>query len=124
MRVAVIGGGVAGAAAAIALRGIGAEVTCFEAYADPSRGVGAFLSLASNGVRGLAALGCLDRVRERGFEVERQLMWADTGKLMGNVARGRVERDPTRSITIMRGQLVTAMREAAVGAGATLVTDA
>ena len=36
MRVAIIGGGVAGSATAVALRRAGADVTVYEAYADPA----------------------------------------------------------------------------------------
>ncbi|MFD0890555.1 FAD-dependent oxidoreductase, partial [Streptosporangium algeriense] len=63
MRAIVIGAGVAGSATALALRHIGAEVTVYEAYADPAGDVGSFISLAANGLRGLEALGCLPRVQ-------------------------------------------------------------
>ncbi len=92
MRVIVVGGGVAGAASAIALRRIGAEVTVYEAYAD--RQVGSFLSLAVNGLRGLDALGCLEQVQRAGFAVLRQRMWASSGRLLGDVPRGRLSADP------------------------------
>ncbi|XUM01313.1 FAD-dependent oxidoreductase [Streptomyces venezuelae ATCC 10712] len=44
MKVIVLGGGVAGAAAALALRRIHAEVTVYEAYAEPAGQVGSFPS--------------------------------------------------------------------------------
>ncbi|MBT2214160.1 NAD(P)/FAD-dependent oxidoreductase [Actinomadura sp. NEAU-AAG7] len=122
MRVIVIGGGVAGAAGALALRRIGAEVTVYEAYADPAGEVGSFLSLASNGLRGLDALGCLEAVRRAGFAVPRQRLWAETGRLLGDTPRGRLADDPLMSVTLMRGRLVEALRERAVQAGAHLVT--
>ncbi|MEJ2857130.1 MULTISPECIES: FAD-dependent oxidoreductase [unclassified Saccharothrix] len=121
MRVVVVGGGVAGSAAAIALREV-ADVTVLEARPDPAGDVGSFVSLAVNGLRGLEALGCLEDVRARGFEVDRQLMWSDSGKLLADVPRGRREQDTLRGITIMRGQLVDALRQAASRSGATIVT--
>src|SRR4051812_20174122 len=63
MRVVVVGGGVAGSTAAIALRRIGAEVTVLEAYVDPAGQVGSFLSLAYNGLSALDELGCLGAVQ-------------------------------------------------------------
>lgn len=122
LNVAVVGGGVAGAAAAVALRRIGAEVTVYEAYQDPAGTVGSFLSLASNGLRGLDLLGCLEPVQRAGFGVERQRMWAGNGKRLGDVPRGRRAGDPLLSVTLMRGDLVSALRAASVRAGARIVT--
>ena len=122
MRVIVVGGGVAGTVSAIALRRLGAEVTVFEAYQDPGGEVGSFLSLAANGLRGLAAIDCLDRVRDRGFPVARQRMWARSGKLLGDVPRGRLSGDPLHSVTLMRSQLVGELRAAAEEAGARIIT--
>ncbi|MEV4002343.1 FAD-dependent monooxygenase [Actinomadura sp. NPDC049753] len=122
MRVIVIGGGVAGAAGAVALRRIGAEVTVYEAYADPAGQVGSFLSLAVNGLRGLDALGCLEAVQRAGFAVPRQRLWAETGRLLGDTPRGRRAEDSLMSVTLMRGRLVEALRAEAVRAGAQVVT--
>lgn len=117
----MVGGGVAGSAAAIALREV-ADVTVVEARPDPAGDVGSFVSLAVNGLRGLEALGCLPDVRSRGFEVDRQLMRSASGKLLADVPRGRREGDTLRGVTVMRGQLVDALREAATRSGASLVT--
>lgn len=122
MRVMVAGGGVAGAACAVALTRIGAQVTVAEAYEDPSGPVGSFLSLAANGLRGLAVLDCLDAVRAAGFAVPRQRMWAGNGKLLGDVPRGRTGTDPMTSVTLMRTDLVSALRDEARRAGARIVT--
>ncbi|MEU1734100.1 FAD-dependent oxidoreductase [Streptosporangium sp. NPDC020145] len=122
MRVIVIGAGVAGSAAALALRHIGAEVTVYEAYADPAGDVGSFISLAANGLRGLEALGCLPRVQRLGVALPRQRMWSASGRLLGDVPRGRRGDDPLHSVTLMRGALVEALRAAAAEAGAEIVT--
>ena len=121
LKVAVLGGGVAGAAAAVALRRTGAEVTVYEAYQDPAGTVGSFVSLASNGLRGLDVLGCLAPVQRAGFGVERQRMWAGNGKQLGDVPRGRRDGDPLLSVTLMRGDLVSVLRAAGVRAGARIV---
>ncbi|MEW1889036.1 FAD-dependent monooxygenase [Streptomyces sp. IBSBF 3010] len=118
----IVGGGVAGLASAIALRRLGAEVTVYEAYAEPAGRVGSFLSLASNGLRVLRALGVLEQVRRAGFDVPRQRMWAGSGKLLGDVPRGRLGGDGLHSVTLMRGALVETLRTEALTAGAHLVT--
>jgi len=89
MRAVVTGGGVAGSASAIALARSGADVTVYEAYEDPAGPVGSYVSLAVNGLRALDALGCLPAVQAAGFPVARQRMWSGSGKLLGDVARGR-----------------------------------
>jgi len=122
MRATVVGGGVAGSAAAIALRRIGADVTVYEAYDDPAGPVGSYVSLAVNGLRALDALGCLARVQSAGFPVARQRMWSGNGKLLGDVARGRRPEDPLHSVTIMRADLIGALRAAAEESGARIIT--
>src|ERR1700683_5477444 len=122
MRAVVIGGGVAGSASAIALARIGAEVVVYEAHEDPAGPVGSYVSLAVNGLRALAALGCLEQVQQAGFPVARQLMWSGRGKLLGDVARGRRPEDPMLSVTLMRADLVTALREEALRCGARIIT--
>jgi salicylate hydroxylase len=121
MRAVVVGGGVAGSASAIALARIGADVTVYEAYEDPAGPVGSYVSLAVNGLRALDALGCLPPVQAAGFPVARQRMWSGRGKLLGDVARGRRPEDPLLSVTIMRADLVTRLRAAALEAGARIV---
>jgi salicylate hydroxylase len=122
MKVVVVGGGVAGTVSAIALARMGADVTVVEAYPDPAGVVGSFVSLATNGLRGLDALGVGDRVRARGFEVPRLRMWSGSGKLLGDVARGRVAADPMHSVTLMRASLVAELRAAAAEDGVRVVT--
>ena len=122
MRIVVAGGGVAGAASAVALAHAGADVTVYEAHDDPAGAVGSFLSLAANGLRGLEVLGCLPQVQSAGFAVARQRMWAGNGKLLGDVPRGRRSGDPLHSVTLMRGDLVTALRDEAARAGARIIT--
>lgn len=122
MNVMVIGGGVAGAASAIALRQIGAQVTLYEAYAEPAGQVGSFLSLASNGLRVLRSLEVLEQVQEAGIDVPGQRMWSSSGRLLGDVPRGRLRGDTLHSVTLMRGALVQTLRAKALAAGAVIVT--
>ena len=122
MRAIVVGGGVAGSAAAIALRRIGADVTVYEAYDDPAGPVGSYVSLAVNGLRALDVLACLTRVQVAGFPVARHRMWSGSGRLLGDVARGRRPEDPLHSVTLMRADLVSELRAEALESGARIVT--
>lgn len=122
MKVTIIGSGVAGTACALGFRRTGAEVGVYEAHADPGGQVGSFVSLAVNGLRGLAAIGCLIPVQAAGVDVARQRMWSSSGKLLGDVPRGRLSSDELHSVTIMRARLIDILRAEAVRAGATIVT--
>src|ERR1044072_3632780 len=66
-RIALIGGGIGGLAAAIALRQRGFEPVGFE-QADRLKEVGAGIQITPNSTRILRALGLEDAVRKRGFE--------------------------------------------------------
>ncbi|MHA6622805.1 FAD-dependent oxidoreductase [Pseudonocardia sp. DLS-67] len=59
----VVGAGIAGSAAALALHGAGAHVVVHEAHPDTFTDAGAFLTLAENGVRALQAIGAGEAVR-------------------------------------------------------------
>src|SRR5690349_6673637 len=124
MRAAIIGGGVAGSAAAIALRRGCVDVTVHEAYENPAGPVGSFVSIAANGLRALDTLGCLPAVRGAGFPVARQRMWSGRGRPLGDVPCGRRGDDPLHSVTLQRADLVTALRRRALDAGARIVTGA
>ncbi|GAB4055160.1 FAD-dependent monooxygenase [Catellatospora paridis] len=121
MRTIIIGGGVAGAAAALALRRVGVDATVYEEYDDPAGDVGSFVSLASNGLRCLDVLGCLEQVQAAGVALPRQRMWSAGGHLLGDVPRGRRRADTLHSVTLMRGRLVATLRDAAVAAGARII---
>ena len=67
----VIGGGIAGPTAAMALQRAGIEATVFEAYPADAPATGAFLTVAVNGLAALGAIG-LDRpVMAAGFPTDR-----------------------------------------------------
>ena len=97
-------------------------MTVYEAYDDPAGPVGSYVSLAVNGLRALDALECLTRVQVAGFPVARQRMWSGSGRLLGDVARYRRSEDPLHSVTLMRADLVSALRAAALESGARIVT--
>ncbi|MEU6089516.1 NAD(P)/FAD-dependent oxidoreductase [Streptomyces sp. NPDC047085] len=66
-RILVIGGGIAGTAVALGLHKGGHDVAVFEAHPDTAEDLGAFLTLATNGMRALAQLDATDTVAAVGF---------------------------------------------------------
>lgn len=81
--IAIVGAGVAGAAAAIRLAERGVAVTLYEAVPEP-RPIGAGLLLQPTGQRVLAAMGLLDEALALGVRVDR---------LFGDTPRGRTVLD-------------------------------
>lgn len=70
----VIGGGIAGPVAAVALRKAGIEATVYEAYPNTADGVGGSLALAPNGVAALRAVGADEAVLAAGRPLQRTIM--------------------------------------------------
>jgi 2-polyprenyl-6-methoxyphenol hydroxylase-like FAD-dependent oxidoreductase len=120
LRVAVVGCGTAGAAAAILLARAGHEVTVLERFADPSP-VGAGLLLQPTGMAVLDRLGLGDRIRAGAAPIHR---------LVGHTASGRRIMDLAYADLapglcgwgVHRGALFGALHGALAPAGAQLET--
>src|SRR5262245_43752236 len=67
-RALIIGGGIAGPVTAMALREVGVDAVVYEAYGRGSDGVGAFLTLAVNGLEALDVLGLRETVAALGMD--------------------------------------------------------
>ncbi len=93
----VIGGGIAGPVAAMALQKAGIDATVYEAYSGTADGVGGMLGLAPNGVRALGVLDAQDIVLRIGEPVQSMVMESWTGKRLAEFgSRGRAARVPRR----------------------------
>ncbi|MFY1636691.1 FAD-dependent monooxygenase [Solwaraspora sp. WMMB335] len=121
-RATVVGGGLAGALAAVALARAGIGVAVHEAYLDPAGATGGFLTLTGNGLRALQSVGCLDAVLDRGVVTTSLCLWTGEGRLLGSVARTGRSGIAQTNVTIARSDIVAALREEAARAGATIQT--
>lgn len=79
----IIGGGIAGPVAALALRKAGIEATVHEAYDTVASGVGGGLSIAPNGVNALAVIGADTVLRDIGNPIETMAMHNWKGRKLG-----------------------------------------
>jgi 2-polyprenyl-6-methoxyphenol hydroxylase-like FAD-dependent oxidoreductase len=117
---AIIGGGIAGTVTAMAARRAGLNPTVYEAYDETADGVGAFLSLAPNGIAALRELDLHTLVRDVGFETPRMELSMSGGRKLASFSLGGSESEGTTAKTVRRAALYTALREEAVRRGVTV----
>src|SRR5258705_8065822 len=79
----VIGGGIAGPVAAMALQKAGIEATIYEAYDHTAKGAGGGMSIAPNGLDALEVIGAGDLVRSVGMPMTGIVMQDWAGKRLG-----------------------------------------
>lgn len=115
MRVAVIGAGTAGPAAALLLARAGAEVTLFEAVPEPGP-VGAGLLIQPTGAAVLARLGLARSVIGRAARIERLFGQSVDGRVVMDLAYGDLQAG-LFGAGVHRGSLFTALFDALPEAG-------
>lgn len=118
----VIGCGIGGPVAAMALQQAGIEATIFEGREESADFAGLFLNLASNGLDALAAIDAQQSVLGQGFPTPCMVMWSGSGKRLGEVANGITLPNGATSMTIDRGALHAALRQEAIARGITMVS--
>ncbi|MCK7626529.1 FAD-dependent monooxygenase [Streptomyces sp. RS10V-4] len=116
-RILVIGGGIAGTATAMALHKAGFDVTAYEAHPDTAEDIGAFLTLASNGMRALAQLGASDAVTSIGFPLPSMRVLDGQGTEVARVPLGEAGNAQLRYRCLRRGELNAALQGEAVRRG-------
>ncbi|VVE18042.1 alpha/beta hydrolase fold domain-containing protein [Pandoraea nosoerga] len=90
MHVIVVGGGIGGAAAAVALSRAGIEVTLLE-QAKVLSEVGAGIQIGSNGTRALRALGLLDAFRAKAVSAHSyRILDFESGELINDLPLGAI----------------------------------
>ncbi|MER6789607.1 FAD-dependent oxidoreductase [Streptomyces sp. NPDC000658] len=123
-RVLVVGGGIAGTAAALALRKAGQEVAVYEAHPDCAEDLGAFLTLAGNGLRALAQIDASEAVTAVGFPLTSMRVVDATGAEAAHVPLGEAADPLLRYRCLRRGELNAALQAEAVRRGVTIVHGA
>lgn len=123
-RVLVVGGGIAGTAAALALRKAGQEVAVYEAHPDSAEDIGAFLTLASNGLRALAQIDAVEAVTSVGFPLTSMRVVDATGAEAAHVPLGEAADPLLRYRCLRRGELNAALQAEAARRGIAVVHGA
>jgi FAD-dependent urate hydroxylase len=118
----IAGGGLAGTATALALHRAGIEATVHES--NPSaEDVGAWLTLAGNGLDALATLGLADEVAAEGFATPRMSLRTGDGRELLEFASGADRADGLQAHTIRRPDLYRVLRDAVGRAGVSITFD-
>lgn len=113
----VIGAGIAGPVTAMALRKAQIEATVYEAHPGRAEGVGTFLTVASNGIDALKAIGADEPALAVGFPTPAITLRSTTGKSLGGTLTGLTLPDGTTSHTLKRADLYQALYEEATARG-------
>jgi len=113
----VIGGGIAGPIAAMALRQAGIQATVYEAHPRGAEGIGVFLTVASNGIDALRTIDADEPVLAAGFPTPGILLRSATGKQLGAARAGLPLADGTTSHTLKRADLYRAIHQQATARG-------
>ena len=110
----VIGGGIAGPVAAMALRKAGIEPTVFEAYATEADTIGGTLTVAPNGLDALRIVGADAAVRAIGLPMTQTVMADGDGRRLGEFA-GLPDLPPSQAV--WRPDLYRALHDCAATLG-------
>lgn len=113
----VIGAGIAGPVAAMAMQRAGIEVTVHEARPAGLAEEGTWLTIASNGLDALAAIDAHKVATLTGFPTPSNRLMSRAGTPLRTFAIGRPLADGTVSHTVKRARLARALREEAESRG-------
>lgn len=119
-RILVIGGGTGGTAAALALHKAGFAVEVYEAHPDSAEDLGAFLTLASNGMRALGQIDAGVTVSALGFPLRTLRVLDATGAEVGGGPMGEADDPLLRFRCLRRGDLNSALQKEASRRGITV----
>lgn len=116
MRAVVVGGGIAGSAAGMALQAVGVEATVLEAR-PAAIGPGSWFTVAPNGLAALQEIDALEGVRGIGVPTRRNIMVGATGAQLGSLGLGSSLPDGTPALSFRRPELAAALAAEAVDRG-------
>ena len=113
----IAGGGVAGPVTAMALQHAGIDAQVYEAHLPGTGDAGSYLTVATNGLDALRAVGADKPVLAAGFPTPTNVLLSGTGRRLGSVSNGGRLTDGTVSHTVKRSRLYQALHEEAASRG-------
>ena len=116
-RALIVGGGIAGPVAAMALQRAGIDAVVYEAHPQSIEEVGSYLTVATNGLDALRAIDADRPVLAAGFPTPTNVLLSGSGRRLGVVSNGGRLADGTVSHTIRRARLYRALHDEAAARG-------
>ncbi len=113
MRAVIVGGGVAGPAAGLALQRAGIDSVMLERRPDADPEEGSYLTVSPNGLAALETIGALHLAEEVGFRSRLNTMYGATGRLLGEIPLGKPLPDGTTGLTMKRSRLAVLLADEA-----------
>ncbi len=111
-RAIIVGGGIGGLSAAIALRQLGVESAVFERERELGE-IGAGLSLWTNALEAFKSLGLAEAVQALGAPIERSLFRSWRGRLLGEIPVAEIgKKFGGRSVCVHRADLQATLLKA------------
>lgn len=121
MHVVIVGAGIAGTCAALALHKAGFKVSVHEAHPQTGDDIGAFLTLADNGMLALGQVGAAETVSVAGFALTRMRVTDEEETELLEVPLGGHEDPLTRYRCLRRAELCAALRSEVLRRGIPVV---
>jgi 2-polyprenyl-6-methoxyphenol hydroxylase-like FAD-dependent oxidoreductase len=116
----VIGAGIGGPIAALALRKVGIDATVFEAHPSSAERVGAMLTVAPNGLDAMRIVGADEVVRTIGQPMRRTIVADGNGRRLAEFG-GLSDLQPSQAV--WRPALHRALHDQAIASGVRIVHD-
>lgn len=113
----VIGGGIAGPVAAMALQRAGVDTQLFEARPAAATELGSWLTLQPNGIDALRAIDAHRLVSDIGIPTTSMQFTSGTGKVLGTLPSGTPSREGHTGQTVARVELHRVLRDEAARRG-------
>jgi FAD-dependent urate hydroxylase len=113
----IAGGGIAGPVTAMALQRAGIDAVVYEAHVPGADDAGSYLTVATNGLDALRAIGADKPVLAAGFPTPTNLLLSGSGRRLGAVSNGGTMPDGTVSHTVKRARLYRALHDEATDRG-------
>ena len=98
----IIGAGVAGPVAAMALKKAGIDARIAEAHPLGSGDVGSYFTVSPNGLDALAVVDALHVAKAEGFTHRRNVLRASSGRVLADIPLGEPLADGTPALTMKR----------------------
>jgi 2-polyprenyl-6-methoxyphenol hydroxylase-like FAD-dependent oxidoreductase len=109
----IIGAGVAGPVAAMALQQAGIDARVVEAHPFDGGEVGSYFTVSPNGLDALAAVDALDVAKAEGFAHRRNILRGSSGRVIADIPLGEPLADGTPALTMKRPRLARRLTDEA-----------